>query len=119
MYIDGDTLYLEFKKRTAENNRKGCLDFLNCLLGLSVSAECKILKNGRSSKMLSQTNKIRQDIAALVNKDQTTPATINQLVVSIRGGFIQKINATFGAEIIVVSRETDFSHLLTKYLLKK
>ncbi len=118
MKISEDKTILDLLFRKAQkNNVRECLNFLKNVLTLSNSFRTALLEKDRVGKKFNKTDRIRNEIDKLVNKEGVIPQFINELIAIIRKGKIETIRTEIKDKKVEVTAITDFDQLLSKLLM--
>lgn len=106
-----NTLFLEFKTKSARDIGV-CLIFLENIFLLSNTFRNYLLTADKASKKFNKTQRIREGVEKLVNKQNFTKDTVNTLISVVRKGTIEKIETHLKGKLIIVSAREDFAQLL-------
>ena len=103
-------------RKAQKNNIADCLSFIKSILELSNSFRVAKQSEDNVGKKQNKTNRIRENINKLVNREGVAPELIDKLIRQIRLGKIEQIVTKIKGHEVRTTAITDFTQLTLKML---
>jgi len=118
-FRDDGEIVLVFKKRPSVNDAENCIKLAMEILNLSQNFSTNRAKGRKPGKKMNKTQRIREGVNSLVNKEGVNPGVVDKLISHIRMGKIKKISTTIDGRPVTLTANEDIAEVITNLFLRK